>query len=439
LKRAHWKWSTGIALCLALTTALVLALRDENRRIYLPGRTSAGHHQIEDDCGACHQAFSGVEQRACLACHADELDGELDAHRPEKFSDPRNFWMLERIDAKRCVSCHAEHKPDVTRAMSVTAPADFCIACHADVGKERRSHAGFEPAGCAATGCHRYHDNGALYEDFIARHLGEPDTRPAPLVHARNARAPFVAAGRPLGPALARLASDAPKGTANDGILTDWEASSHARAGVNCGACHAPRGASWNNHPKPAVCKGCHELESAGFLAGRHGMRLERGLSPMEPAFAQLPMKHRVEHTELGCSSCHGAHGFDTTKAAVEACVACHDDRHSRAYAGTAHDRLWRAEVAGTAPPGSGVSCATCHLPRHTVRDHGNELVRVQHNQNDNLRPNDKFVRSVCLSCHGLGFSFDALADASLVARNFRGRPARHLTTLEMVERRKGD
>ena len=95
--------------------------------------------------------------------------------------------------------------------------------------------------------------------------------------------------------------------------------------------------------------------------------------------------------------------------------------------------------MAGRASPGSGVSCATCHLPRHTVNEHGNELVRVQHNQNDNLRPNDKFVRSVCLTCHGLGFSFDALADGNLAARNFRGRPAKRVKTLDMVRSRKED
>jgi hypothetical protein len=168
-------------------------------------------------------------------------------------------------------------------------------------------------------------------------------------------------------------------------------------------------------------------------------MRLDRGLSPMQPAMARLPMKKAAGHAELGCGSCHRAHGFDTRRAAVEACVGCHDDSHSRSYEGSAHARSWQAEIAGQSPPGSGVSCATCHLPRHIVNEHGRELVRVQHNQNDNLRPNDKFVRSVCITCHGLGFSFDALADANLAARNFRGRPASSVKTLEMVRDRKGD
>jgi hypothetical protein len=60
----------------------------------------------------------------------------------------------------------------------------------------------------------------------------------------------------------------------------------------------------------------------------------------------------------------------------------------------------------------------------------------VQHNQNDNLRPNEKMLRPVCLNCHGLGFATDALADAKLVAGNFAGRPGVHIKSLDMVEKR---
>ena len=52
------------------------------------------------------------------------------------------------------------------------------------------------------------------------------------------------------------------------------------------------------------------------------------------------------------------------------------------------------------------------------------------------LRPNDKMLRSVCMSCHGLGFSIDALADPEMTRRNFNGRPGRHVTSLEMAEKR---
>ena len=47
----------------------------------------------------------------------------------------------------------------------------------------------------------------------------------------------------------------------------------------------------------------------------------------------------------------------------------------------------------------------------------------TSHNQNDNLRPNEKMIRSVCLDCHGLQFSLDALTDTRLIEANFTGKP----------------
>jgi formate-dependent nitrite reductase cytochrome c552 subunit len=132
--------------------------------------------------------------------------------------------------------------------------------------------------------------------------------------------------------------------------------------------------------------------------------------------------------------SCHGAHRFDTRKAAVEACLSCHDDGHTRAYKASPHFALWHAEISGRGATGSGVSCATCHLPRVQFTTPEDEIrVLVQHNQNDTLRPNEKMVRSVCMNCHGLQFSLDALADGRLVGNNFKGAPAKQVESIRMA------
>jgi hypothetical protein len=107
--------------------------------------------------------------------------------------------------------------------------------------------------------------------------------------------------------------------------------------------------------------------------------------------------------------------------------LGCHADEHSRAFRGSAHEQAWLADPTGR----SGASCATCHLPRGHA-----EGERVMHNQNDNLRPSDKMLRSVCMNCHGLGFAMDALADSALVQRNFRGAPRVHVESLQMAEKR---
>lgn len=190
----------------------------------------------------------------------------------------------------------------------------------------------------------------------------------------------------------------------------------------------------WVEKPDHKACTACHGPEVKGFLAGKHGMRLAQGLSPMSPALARLPMQKDAHDKSLGCTSCHGAHGFDTRRAAAQACLTCHSDRHSLAYRDSPHHQSWQRELAGELPAGSGVSCAGCHMPRigHRTPDDVTRTL-VQHNQNENLRPSEKMIRPVCLECHGLRFGIDSLADEGLVARNFKGRPAAGVKSIDMA------
>ena len=116
--------------------------------------------------------------------------------------------------------------------------------------------------------------------------------------------------------------------------------------------------------------------------------------------------------------------------------MGCHNDGYTRAYIDSKHHILWQNEREGLTAPNSGVSCATCHLPREKRRRGGKEYVVVQHNQNDNLRPNEKMIRSVCMNCHGLRFSIDALADPRLVANNFTGSASTHIASIDWAVRR---
>ncbi|MEO1544245.1 MAG: NrfA- nitrite reduction protein, partial [Pseudomonadota bacterium] len=60
----------------------------------------------------------------------------------------------------------------------------------------------------------------------------------------------------------------------------------------------------------------------------------------------------------------------------------------------------------------------------------------VNHNQNFNLRPNEKMIRSVCMDCHGLGFSINALADPEAIKSNFSKRPSVHIESIDWVTKR---
>ena len=167
-------------------TAVLTTERVGSKRMFLPGATTEGHHQIEESCASCHTPFIGVTNDACLKCHADELTAVDDSHPRGKFTDPRNAGLLTRLDALSCATCHVEHEPEMTRAMGVTLPDDYCFVCHAEVGKDRPSHTGMAFDTCASAGCHNYHDNTALYEDFLVSHASEPDLREIPRVPRRS-------------------------------------------------------------------------------------------------------------------------------------------------------------------------------------------------------------------------------------------------------------
>jgi len=439
-KQKRWWLAAGLVM-LALSGYFSARLFGDDRRLFLPNTTSHGHHQIELACDTCHTPFAGVKQEACNQCHGEELAAVNDSHPRKKFEDPRNADRLTVLDARYCVTCHVEHQPERTLAMGVTQPVDFCFNCHAEIAKDRPSHKNYAFDGCAASGCHNFHDNTALYEDFLVKHLNEPATLARPAVAKRDLK-PWIKLVSPNSyqRTLTRADADAP-GAMAPKHLDEWVGSAHARAGVNCRDCHAPAQvdgarAAWQDKPGAAACNSCHEREQQGFQAGRHGMRLAQKLSPMRPELARQPMQPDAHGRELGCSSCHGAHAVNVRRAAVESCVECHDDQHSKAYADSPHARLWRAEQAGHGAAGSGVSCATCHLPRELHRDVDLKGIRVQHNQNANLRPNEKMIRGVCMHCHGLGFSIDALADPALIQRNFTGRPAAHVESLDLAATR---
>ena len=474
--------ATTVGTLTAVSIVIGLMVVGGDRRAFLIGATTDAHHQLEMACETCHAApaFADAEtakkelNKTCQNCHEDALDDADDSHSRKRFRSPRMAAYWEKVDARFCTSCHVEHRPEITRASAVTIPMNFCIACHSegeqDIRTTRPSHAGLSFDTCAD--CHNYHDNRAIYEDFLVRHAGEPWLKDEP-VHALSAQ--YRAQEPPEDPAIGPIAP--PTALADAAIVAHWAGSGHAAAGVACADCHAPDaaenslqsevGAAWTDAPSTAVCSDCHRQEFRTFVLGRHGMRQhpeiakprspDRGLATlgletitpetlpawlsdpahpthMHAAESRLPMRADAPAEPLDCGTCHDSHAVDIKSAAVAACAGCHDDQHTQAYFDSPHHALWLREQTGEAEPGTGVSCATCHMVKSKRRG----VVTTNHNQNDSLRPGEKMIRPVCLDCHGLAFSIDALADADLVSRNFAGKPEIHVESIKWAIRREG-
>jgi hypothetical protein len=135
--------------------------------------------------------------------------------------------------------------------------------------------------------------------------------------------------------------------------------------------------------------------------------------------------RHPGQPAALGCGSCHEAHRVDTVRAATTACLGCHADRHSRAFAASPHARSTRGSSGGA------FTCATCHMPR-TTSGAGAKVV-VEHGNTLTLRPRDRMLGGVCLDCHGLAFAMSSLYDDGLVETNFRGRPRVAHQTIDVL------
>jgi hypothetical protein len=312
------------------------------------------------------------------------MEAVEDSHPESKFTDPRNAERVATLDARHCVTCHSEHQPARTSTMGLSLPGDYCYHCHQEIAEERSSHEGLAFDSCASAGCHNFHDNKALYEDYLLKHGREAPLLPEP---------------------FRLLAADQ--------------------------ACPSKDRKTLSESTPLTACQDCHGTETKSWLRSRHGMRVDQGLAPMTPKEARLPMKANSAHRLLTCASCHDPkRATDAAFSGLSACEGCHDDQHTRAYRASKHYELFALEQEGRVAKGSGVTCATCHMPR-AKNDEGDTW--VNHNPNDNLRPNEKMIRSACGNCHGLPFTIDALADPALIRRNFSGQPESHVKSVDFA------
>ena len=68
------------------------------QRQAIPGRLSAAHAFLENNCAACHTPFKGVAAKSCIVCHADNKN--ILQRQPSAFHS----------DIAECATCHLEHQ-----------------------------------------------------------------------------------------------------------------------------------------------------------------------------------------------------------------------------------------------------------------------------------------------------------------------------------------
>mgnify|MGYP001803376440 CR=1 FL=1 len=229
------------------------------------------------------------------------------------------------------------------------------------------------------------------------------------------------------------VASAATEQELND-ITTQWQTSVHALNDVNCASCHqSSETKEFVTAPNHESCQSCHEQSVDTFLLSKHGIRLLEEKSPLTPAMARLPMQHDAMQKQMNCNACHNVHSANTVEASVDACLTCHNDTHSLNYQNSKHAELFAASKELPRPGTGAVSCATCHLPRGTD-EFDVTLVRVNHNNTYNLKPQDRMVGDVCMNCHGVEYSYNSIFDPELVEANFDRPPTLELQTFDLMK-----
>ncbi|MSO92479.1 MAG: hypothetical protein EXQ86_03660 [Rhodospirillales bacterium] len=191
------------------------------------GEISGPHRFIAHSCATCHQqAFTMVEDRACVACHTD-----IRLH-----ADPAKTSFAEVLQV-RCESCHKEHVGPRPIARS---DQNFCGGCHGRLAE--------------ASG------NGALLNatDFSKNH---PQFRPSVVVDGATGKRERVALDRNRWPVEhSNLTFPHDRHLKADGLRVPGQ---DARKVLECRDCHRPEpgGVGMTKITMEQHCSSCHRLQ----------------------------------------------------------------------------------------------------------------------------------------------------------------------------------
>ncbi|MFY0659955.1 MAG: cytochrome c3 family protein [Shimia sp.] len=176
-------WAVLAIMPTALWAGLALT-QSKTQTALAHGPLIAAHHGVA--CVACHSKTTGTVRQQlqaqvryvlglretpvdfgyasvgsdqCLACHARPNE----RHPIYRFREPRFANAVAEVDARSCLGCHSEHRPQ-----TVTADPTVCQTCHDDL-KVKNDPVDIPHVELVARknwtscmGCHDFHGNHAF-------------------------------------------------------------------------------------------------------------------------------------------------------------------------------------------------------------------------------------------------------------------------------------
>lgn len=107
--------------------------------IISPGELSQGHQDIKNQCFLCHQAFGGIQNRKCIACHnLEEIGRDSTVKAMERSVIKEKVLFHKNLGNYSCIACHTDHAgrdPELTlksfnHEMLPENIINNCLTCH---------------------------------------------------------------------------------------------------------------------------------------------------------------------------------------------------------------------------------------------------------------------------------------------------------------------
>ena len=329
--------------------------------LLMPGKVSAAHAKLEQECAQCHdRADRNRQAQLCMACHKD-VGADVRSHAGF-------HGRLPGIDGAQCKACHSEHLGRDAEIVKLSrsgfdhSRTDFALlGAHASAACAECHKAGrkFRETASGCIDCHRNDDPhagtfgkdcGSCHEvsSWAKARFDHGKTRyPLRDLHREVPCAACHFGKRYAGTPTQCVSCHAPddvhrgsrgadcaschttagwKGTKYDHLKETGFALTGAHAGLTCQGCH--KTASLKD-PLPKDCIGCHRAEDAH--ATRFGDACDKCHStgrwkPVEFDHARDGKFALVgAHAKLDCHACHTA-PLAEQKLGTD-CVACHRTR----------------------------------------------------------------------------------------------------------------
>jgi len=329
--------TAGVVVLLAMTNNLADAAGLE--RLFMPGRVIEGHADVEDDCGACHDASSDKASASlCASCHED-----VAADRKAQSGFHGRFPASQENE---CVTCHTDHEGRDADIVALNSGlfdhrwTDFsltgahlsaeCSSCHASEDEFRD----------APTLCGSCHQDADVHEGGLGRSCGSCHGS----ANWSDVSFDHAATGYALNGGHMRVA-----------CVDCHRDNNYDATPKRCSACHAiddtHRGSKGN------ACQDCHSTASWRGIRFDHvttGFPLTNGHDGL-----QCNDCHRREdHTDRfdgGCTDCHSMDD-DHQGRNGSACETCHQ---TTTWADTIFDHAETGFALLDAH--SSLNCVACH------------------------------------------------------------------------------